>query len=569
MAPAEQRYPLYDPRFEHDACGVGFVAATARADRRRVLPLALAGLGQLGHRGAFAADGESSDGAGVALPLERALLNEIFPAVRGRPAVAMLFLPADPAAAARARRLVTRSLAKEGLSVAGWRAVPVDEGAIGQQARASMPHIAQALIFGPGGRTPRARPLLLARRRMEIGALRTGLTEFAVVSVSSKTIVYKALVAGSRLASFFPDLSADLPLNYTVFHQRYATNTRPTWALAQPFRLISHNGEINTVRGNREELRGRRADLGGEFGRRLRDLGELLTTNGSDSLSLDETLDLLSSAGWPLETALMLAIPEALNLRTSPLPALDAFRNRTDGLLAPWDGPAAIVFADGRRVGALLDRNGLRPAAVTVTHSGLVAVASEAGAVPLSAAETADRSRLGPGEILVVDPARGRLLRDHAAKSAAVSWLKPTRNTIAHFAPASSRGLDPAATATHVRWQLGVDAERSRLDIKTMTLEGHEPMWSMGDDTPTPAQSRLDRPVVDHLRQSFAQVTNPAIDPDRERLVMDMSVRLGRRPPLLARWPDCSGLMRLDSPILSGVEQVLTTNVSRARRNVG
>ena len=281
MARAEQRHSLYDPRFEHDACGVGFVAATTRADRERVLPLALAGLSGLSHRGAFAADGESSDGAGVALPLEPALLKRIFPSLRGHPAIAMLFLPSDPGQAVRARRLVSRSLAAEGLSVAAWRTVPVDEGAIGEEARSSRPLIEQAVIFGRGGRAPRQKSLLLARRRMELTAARAGLSGFAVVSASSKSIVYKALAAGSRLPEFFPDLNAQLPLSYAVFHQRYATNTTPTWALAQPFRLISHNGEINTVRANREELRGRRADLGGDFGRRLFELGELLTTIGS------------------------------------------------------------------------------------------------------------------------------------------------------------------------------------------------------------------------------------------------------------------------------------------------
>ncbi|MDQ3937849.1 MAG: glutamate synthase large subunit [Chloroflexota bacterium] len=563
MAGSDHAYPLYDPRFEHDACGVGFVAATDQRDRHRVLSLALAGLANLAHRGAFAADGESSDGAGVSLPLEPPLLKRIAPGTRGRVAVAMLFLPAEPSANRAARRMVEGSLAAEGLAVAAWRDVPVDAEQVGREARGSIPAVAQAVVsWSSGGSTRRSRivlerRLLLARRRMELTAGHAGLSDFAVVSASTRTIVYKGLVAGSRLAAFYPDLSPDgLPLSHAVFHQRYATNTSPSWTLAQPFRLIAHNGEINTVRANREEVRGRRARLGGRLGRRLASLDSLLDENGSDSLSLDEAIDLLTAAGWRLDAALLLAIPEAADLRAETYPELEAFRRRTAGLLAPWDGPAAICFSDGRRVGTMLDRNGLRPAAVTVTHSGLVAVASEAGAVPIGAAETADRRRLGPGEMLVVDTVERTILHDTEAKVAATRSLgrplPPARDRRAqptyHSAPARSR------TPHLDRWLFGLDAERLRLDVRTMAIEGQEPLWSMGDDTPTPALGRLDRPVADHLRQSFAQVTNPAIDPERERIVMDLSVELGRRPPLLARLSGRRRTVRLTSPFVADLE---------------
>jgi len=556
MAGSERDYPLYDPRFEHDACGVGFVAATDRRDRRRTLPLALAGLANLAHRGAFAADGESSDGAGVALPIEAGILRQIAPWLHGRPAVAMLFMPTDEVVHEAARALVEQSLAAEGLTVAGWRDVPVNSAALGAEARTSLPAIAQAFIDRRGQALALERRLLLARRRMELGAARARLTDFAVASCSARTVVYKGLVAGSRLADFYPDLaSADIALSYACFHQRYATNTRPTWALAQPFRLVAHNGEINTVRANRLELRGRAAALGGRLGHRLAALGDLLTPDGSDSLSLDEAVDLLLAAGWRLDAALMLAIPEALALRAERLPELDAFQRATSGLMAPWDGPAALVFSDGQRVGAMLDRNGLRPAAVTVTHDGLVAVASEAGAVPIAAAETAERRRLGPGEMLVVEPRRGTVRFDAEAKLDAIRAGRPTAGRSDNRARIFS--VPPAAfsrTPVATRWLHGLDAERARLDIKTMALEGHEPLWSMGDDTPTAALGRLDRRTADHLRQSFAQVTNPAIDPERERIVMEMAVELGRRGRLLTRGPARQVTLRLASPFVADLD---------------
>ena len=281
--------PLYDRRYEHDACGVGFVADAGGRSRDRVLPLALAGLGSLGHRGAFAADGASSDGAGVLLPLEPGLLNELAPGLGGRPGVISLFLPRAAARARRARRIVEAALAEERLPAPTWRTVPADPAALGREARATSPGFAQAFVERPGGLSD-ARfdlRLVLARRRMEAAARAAGpdLAEFAVPSASCRTIVYKGLVAGARLAELFPDLAAGLVVSHAIFHQRYATNTRPDWRLAQPFRAIAHNGEINTVRTNRQEVRGRTADPAGPPGsvaRRLVEAGPLLSPDGSD-----------------------------------------------------------------------------------------------------------------------------------------------------------------------------------------------------------------------------------------------------------------------------------------------
>ena len=559
--PFDPAYPLYDPRFEHDACGVGFVADSSGSARDRVLPLALAGLGALAHRGAFAADGASSDGAGVLLPLEGPLLRLLAPDVAGDPGVFMLFLPRDITAAGRARELLTQAVVAEGLTLESWRSVPVNPDALGRDARATLPMVEQAVVTAHSG-TPRAdleQRLLLARRRAEIACRASGLDEFAVASASSRTIVYKGLVAGERLGALYPDLLTEMALSHVVFHQRYATNTHPTWSLAQPFRVLAHNGEINTVRGNREQVRGRRAKLGGRIGERLAALGPLLDERGSDSLSLDETLQLLVASGWRLDAALLVAIPDAAGLRTDVVPELDALRRRAAGLIAPWDGPAALCFSDGLRVGAMLDRNGLRPLSVSITAAGLVAAASEGGAIPIEAAETVERRRLGPGEILVVDVERrvirhDRQAREDAARSTvrADSRRQVVTPPDAQTGPVTLPIVAPTTrTSLAARWVAGLDAERARLDLKTMALEGHEPMWSMGDDTPMPGTSHLDRPLADYLRQSFAQVTNPAIDPERERIVMDLTVDLGRRAALLAPLPPHGRTLRLPSPFVA------------------
>jgi glutamate synthase domain-containing protein 2/glutamate synthase domain-containing protein 1/glutamate synthase domain-containing protein 3 len=576
--------PLYDPAFEHDACGIGFVADAGGRSRDRVLGLTLGGLAALGHRGAFGADGESSDGAGVMLPLEAPLLELLagVAAAPERPAVGMLFLPGGRRRGTLARTLVGQALATEGLAVAAWRRVPVDAGALGAAAASTRPDVVQAVVARPiDAATGRPisdaefdRRLVLARRRLESAARAQRVDDMSVASMSCRTVVYKGLVAGGRLAAFYPDLAPPIALSHALFHQRYATNTQPTWRLAQPFRSIAHNGEIDTVRGNREQVRGRSADVvGGRAAATalaLVEAGPLLSPEGSDSQSLDEMIELLLATGWDLGSALLAAMPEASSLRRAPHPHVATLRRGTAGLLAPWDGPAAIVFSDGRRVGAILDRNGLRPAAFAVTSDRLVAVASEAGAIPLAASDTVRRGRLGPGEMLLVDPRRGAILEDADAKAHLLRRL-PIHDAPrpAHADRAPAAATSGTATPSSLRYLAGLDAEKARLDIKTMVTEAHEPLWSMGDDTPTPALGRVDRPVADHLRQAFAQVTNPPIDPERERAVMDLRVDLGRRPALLGGPPRMGGrarTVRLSRPVVADQDALLEAFPGRVRR---
>nr|MBA2720046.1 glutamate synthase subunit alpha [Chloroflexota bacterium] len=578
--------PLYDPAFEHDACGIGFVADAGGHRLADVLPLALGGLAALAHRGAFGADGASSDGAGISLPLDPSLIEALVPGsglAVARPAVIQLFLPrtGPGARGGTARRLVAETLTADSLEIVRWRTVPTDPDALGGAARACRPAFVQAFVARPVA--PDGRPLsdaaferrlVIARRRLETTARAAGLGDaIAIPSASCRTIVYKGLVAGARLPDLYPDLRlAGIQLRYALFHQRYATNTQPTWRLAQPFRAIAHNGEINTVRGNRSQVRGRVADPAGRRGADLVAAGPLLSADGSDSQSLDELLELLVATGWDLGTALLTAMPEAQPLRRSPHPQVAALRRRTAGFIAPWDGPAAIVFGDGQRVGAISDRNGLRPTAFAVTRQGLVAVCSEAGAIPLPPEDTIRRGRLGPGELFLVDPARGLVLEDVEAKAHLLRRL-PIHDAPrpSHLDPVpgdedSSVSLHAPATGSDVRFMAGLHAENARLDVKTMALEGHEPLWSMGDDTPIPGLGRIDRPVADHLRQAFAQVTNPPIDPERERAVMDLRVELGRRPALLGGLPVGSRTIRLDRPFLADLPALLRAVGGPSRR---
>ena len=571
-APAIPDAPLYDARFEHDACGVGFVAETGRGARRstRVVPLALEALASLTHRGAIAADAKTGDGAGLAIPVVpgvvTALAADAGVAVPdpARLAIGAVFLPADPAAGAAARRILDEALAAEGLAVVAWRRVPVDAAVLGPEAAASAPDIRQVLVARPAGMGPAGfdRALLLARRTAEAaGAAAAGLEGFHVASLSRRTLVYKGLFVGGELGRFYGDLgSGTVRVPYAVFHQRYSTNTHPSWALAQPFRLVAHNGEINTVRGNREAMRGRSARLGGgALGRRLGALAfagrPLLDPAGSDSTSLDEALELLLAAGWRIDAAVMALLPEALDLRDETVPGLAAWQAAAVARVEPWDGPAALVFSDGRRVGCVLDRNGLRPAAFEIRRDGLVVCGSEAGMLPADAGQVVRRGRLGPGELLLVDTVAGRVVEDGEAKRAAIAaapagpaprLLEPVVDGLPVVDAA------PDADASRRRQLLfGLDAEQLRMTVKAMATGGREPTWSMGDDTPLAVMARRPRAVAGYLRQAFAQVTNPPIDPERERAVMSLEVPVGPRPRLLdAAGRGAPRCVRLPGPVL-------------------
>jgi glutamate synthase domain-containing protein 2/glutamate synthase domain-containing protein 1/glutamate synthase domain-containing protein 3 len=564
--------PLYDARFEHDACGVGFVAESRQGPTERVLALALEALGAMAHRGATAADARTSDGSGLAMPLSAGFLRLVTARLSAVPpldqlAVGIVFLPVPAAARGSALGLIERSIRAERLSVVGWRPVLVDSAVLGDQAAASLPLIRQVVVARPPGMAPAdfERRLFHARRAIERQATRlAGLEALHLPSLSSKVIVYKGLVRGADLGRFYADLrTPGLAVDQATFHQRFSTNTRPSWRLAQPFRYLAHNGEINTIRGNRQAMAGRSAGLGGgSLGRRLaRDAAAgrpILDPDGSDSASLDEALELLIIAGWSLPAALIALIPEAPALRDRPVAGLEPWQRAMAARLEPWDGPAALVFSDGRQVGALLDRNGLRPAAWEIRRDGLVILASEAGLLAAGPGEVVRRGRLGPGEILIVDPQAGLVLEDQAAKAAAIAGLPldpgldpPAGSRVAQGETGSiSAADDDPDLIRRRRLGLGLDAEQLRLTLATMATSGREPLRSMGDDTPPAILGRRARSVAGYLRQAFAQVTNPPIDPERERLVMSLAIPLGPRPALLDSATTPRPTILLDPPLI-------------------
>ena len=565
--------PLYDPGFEHDACGVGFVADSHGRRSTELVAQALAALAALTHRGAIAADAKTGDGAGIGLPLARTFAGKLLGEIGrtdvdvARVGVGMVFLPSG-ADAVTAAGLLEAALRAERIDVLGWRDVPVNLSVLGPEAAASAPTIRQVIVARPRGMGGAGleRALLLARRSAEAAAGSAGLAAFHVVSMSARTLVYKGLFVGSELGRFYADLADPaMAVGYATFHQRYSTNTHPSWALAQPFRFLSHNGEVNTLRGNREAMRGRSARLGGgRLGRRIGELARggrpILDPAGSDSTSLDEALELLVATGRRVDAAMLALVPEALELRDAPVPGLAAWQAAMQARVEPWDGPAALVFADGRRVGCLLDRNGLRPAAFEVRRDGLVVCASEAGLLPAAAGDVIRRGRLGPGELLVVDTAARRILEDADAKRDALAATpagEPPRLLASGPASSPVAGADADADGTRRRQLLfGLDAEALRLTVTTMATTGREPIWSMGDDTPLAVVARRNRGVAAYLRQAFAQVTNPPIDPERERAVMSLEVPVGPRPRLLdparAGAPRC---VRLSHPVVGRAER--------------
>ena len=410
---------LYDERFEHDGCGVGFVAALEGQPDPRVLPLALTALARLVHRGGVDADGRTGDGAGVLTGIPASIFAPALAALdRGRVpardlAVGLLFLPHDPAGCAKGQRIATAALAAQGLSFLGWREVPVRDEVLGAKALASRPALLHLMAGRPPGATDEdfERRLYLARRAMETRAAAAGLDAFYVASLSHRTLVYKALARGVDLPDVFPDLRSPLYTTaFAVFHQRFSTNTLPRWSMAQPFRHVAHNGEINTVQGNRLWMRAREEAAPAEAPGLLGGLpAALVGEKASDSASLDEALALLTRGGREALHAMAMLVPPAWE-NDAELPAdVRAFFDYHACFVEPWDGPAFLAFTDGRVVGACLDRNGLRPARYSVTADGLVLVGSEAGAFDVSPQRVLYQGRLGPGEVLAVDLSARRL----------------------------------------------------------------------------------------------------------------------------------------------------------------
>jgi glutamate synthase (ferredoxin) len=594
----DQTPPLYDARRdEHDACGIGFVADLHGRPSRAIVEHALCGLERLRHRGAVAADARTGDGAGLLLPIDRAWLAGPGEDGPGRLGLAMAFLPADPDLAAAARAAMEEALAAEGLGLERWRAVPVDPAALGERARASAPRVEQAVFLAPAGEDEEAERRCFRAGRRAVTAARAAGADLYLASCSTRTVTYKALCAADQLAAFYPDL-ADPALSapFAVFHQRYSTNTTPSWERAQPFRFLCHNGEINTLDGNVAWMRAREGHLGADGLAPEELLRPVLDPQGSDSAKLDNAVELLVRGGRDARHALAMLVPAAVEHDREADPAVRDFYRYHACLTEPWDGPAGLVFTDGRLVGAALDRNGLRPMRYEVCDDGLVVCASEVGAVDTRGHGRVRRGRLGPGQMLCVDPERG-LQEDGEIKSWLAgarpwsAWLGERLRTADPGDPAAPPEPDASRTGMGVpeprrtgmglpepgRTGMGLPDAAAKCDLtadqvvfgftrelvstvlRPMATGGREPTASMGDDTPPAVLGITLRPVSHYLRQRFAQVTNPPIDHLRERHVLSKRTLLGGRAPLLSEGPEVADMVELPTFVLtpSGLERLL------------
>jgi glutamate synthase (ferredoxin) len=517
--------PLYNPLFEHDACGVGLVVDIHGRPSRDIVTRALAGLVNLTHRGGVGADERTGDGAGLLTQIPVALLApDLAP---GQLGVAMLFVPRDVDLAATSRDLLAQAMTDRGLLVRGWRETPIDASVLGRIASQTQPGIAQLLIQRPDGLSEDdfERELMLARKAAERATAAAEISDFFVVSCSCRTIIYKGFCLPEDLAAFYLDLQDPAFTSaIALFHQRYSTNTLPTWAMSQPFRFIAHNGEINTIQGNRLWMQARTPVLEYPGVATVDELQPLVSLTGSDSLSLDNVIELLYHGGRSLPHALMMLVPEAWERFKDMDPGRRAFYDYHAGLNEQWDGPAALAFSDGILAGATLDRNGLRPLRYAITSDGLLIAGSEAGTVAVDQSTVIEKGRLGPGQMIVVDTRRGVVLRNPDIK-AEVAGRKPyqewlDRQRVCIDRDGSAPATTPVENLTAVQSSFGYSSEDGRLIVQPMASESKEPTWSMGDDAPLAVLSDRPRPLSAYFRQRFAQVTNPPIDSLRERSVL-------------------------------------------------
>ena len=563
---------MYNDLKEKDACGVGFVANRFGNRSHDIIKMATQAVTNLTHRGAVAADAKTGDGAGILTQIPEKIFQKALQKLgvslssMNDLAVGMIFLPGqDPDAQEHGRKLVEDILQEYGMPLFGWRAVPQDFSALGAKALETLPDIRQVLVGRPEDLTDAAfeRRLYLVCKELEHRVTAASLEGFHIASFSHRTIVYKGLLVAPQLAEFYSDLKdPDFQASLAVFHQRYSTNTSSTWMLAQPFRTLAHNGEINTLMGNCNWMRARESDLQSPlWGEDIKKLVPIINPQGSDSMSLDNVLELLTHSGRSILHSMMCLIPEAYEQISDMPDVLKACYEYLSCVSEPWDGPAAVAFTDGVIVGASLDRNGLRPARYAVTEDGTIVMGSEVGIVELDERQIVEKGRLGPGQMIAVDTVEGKLLKDSEIKHG-IAGQKPyaewVQNGIVKLPP---KKKDSPATSVAVPEKLstyqkafGYMTEDVERFIKPMVTEAKEAVGSMGDDTPPSVISQHPRLLYTYFKQRFAQVTNPPIDSIRERLVMSLTVHLGRQYSLLTETPAHARLIRLPSPILTNTD---------------
>ncbi|MBU3077718.1 glutamate synthase large subunit [Sphingomonas quercus] len=563
---------MYRPEYEGDACGVGLVAATDGVASRRVVTAAIDALKAVWHRGAVDADGKTGDGAGIHVELPQDFFADAIAASGHRPragarlAIGMVFLPrTDLGAQESCRTIVESEIINFGYTIYGWRQVPVDVSVIGDKAMLTRPEIEQIMIAGPDGEQVSAaefeKNLYLIRRRIERKVIEAQIQGFYICSLSCRSVIYKGLFLAEELSVFYPDLLDERFVSrFAIFHQRYSTNTFPQWWLAQPFRTLAHNGEINTIRGNSNWMKSHEIKMASlAFGEHSEEIKPLIPAGASDTAALDAVFEAICRSGRDAPTAKLMLVPEAWQDTDLPQAHLDMY-SYLASVMEPWDGPAALAMTDGRWVVAGVDRNALRPLRATHTADNLLVIGSETGMVHIPESTVVRKGRIGPGQMIAVDLDEGRLFDDHAIKDRISSerpygeWVKGFRS-LADL-PASDEPLPAWSRAELIRRQVaaGLTMEDMELILSPYVEDAKEAIGSMGDDTPLAVISDKPRLISQFFRQNFSQVTNPPIDSLRETRVMSLKTRFGNLANILDTDAQQSNILVLDSPVLTGNE---------------
>jgi len=564
---------LYDPGNEHDACGIGFVANVTGEKSHDIISKGIQVLLNLAHRGACGCDPETGDGAGVLIQIPHTFfarecekLGFALPKP-GTYGVGMTFLPVEKHPRLECEGILERIIREEGLTLLGWRDTPVYASAIGRVARASQPYIQQIFVRCPAGMDEDAfeRKLYVVRKRVENEVRESGIEDaemFYLPSLSCRTIVYKGLLLAPQIANFYRELAdPDVVSALCLVHQRFSTNTFPSWQRAHPYRYIAHNGEINTLRGNVNWMHARQSLLESPlFGEDLKKLYPIIAPDGSDSANFDNAVELLLQGGRSLPHVMAMLIPEAWAGNPDIEPEKRAFYEYHACVMEPWDGPAAIAFTDGRVIGATLDRNGLRPGRYVVTHDGLVVMASEAGVLDVPAEQVKTKGRLQPGKMFLVDTVEGRIISDQEIKQKLASrrpyaeWLKQNQITIDQLPEPTRMHYPDAETLLRRQRAFGYSDEDLRMILTPMASKGEEPVGSMGTDTPLACLSDKPQSLFNYFKQLFAQVTNPPIDPIREEMVMSLISYIGSERNILEEAPESCHMLKLAHPLLTNRE---------------
>ncbi len=561
---------LYDPRNEHDACGIGFVVNIKGHASHDIITKGIQILINLTHRGACGCDPETGDGAGVLIQIPHLFFEKECRKIGftlpgpGEYGIGMCFLPVELTARLKAEGIIERVTREEGLEPLGWRDTPIYSDAIGRVARASQPYIEQVFIKRPTGMDEDTfeRKLYLVRKRTENEMLASDIREkdfFYIPSLSCRTIIYKGLLLAPQIDQFYKDLAdPDTISSICMVHQRFSTNTFPTWQLAHPFRYLCHNGEINTVKGNSNWMAARQAVLASPlWGDDIKKLYPIIQPNGSDSATLDNAVELLMLSGRSLPHVMAMLIPEAWDNDPTMHPDKKAFYEYHASLMEPWDGPASVAFTDGRMVGATLDRNGLRPARYTVTKDDLLIMSSETGVLPFKPEDIRIKGRLQPGKMLLVDTVEGRIVPDEEIKQRLYSrqpyaqWIRENQITLDKLPEPPRVYVTNHETLLERQRAFGYTEEDVRMLLRPLGEKGEEPIGSMGTDTPLACLSDKPQPLFNYFKQLFAQVTNPAIDPIREELVMSLNSYIGTERNILAETPQHCHTLKLPHPILT------------------